>query len=87
MLYNNGIQSQDIWSEASRFFMKEKRKRQYMNLQKFYTEDKFGVLIGLRSMASQEMHSSGTRIVNITDGVQLEIERKNSGSGDVKCHV
>ena len=67
--------------------MKEKHKPQYMNLQKFYTEDKFGLLIDLRSMASQEMHGSGTRIVNSTDGVQLEIERKNSGSGDVKCHV
>ena len=87
MLYNNGIQSRDIWSEASRFFMKEKHKPQYMNLQKFYIEDKFGLLIDLRSMVSQEMHGSATRIVNSTDGVQLEIERKNSRSGDVKCHV
>ena len=87
MLYNNGIQSRDIWSGVSRFFMKEKHKSQHMNLQKFYTDDKFGLLIDLRSMASQEIHGSGTRIVNSKDGVQLEIERKNSGSGDVKCHV
>ena len=33
------------------------------------------------------MYGSGTRIVNSTDGVQLEIERKTQGSGDVKCHV
>ena len=33
------------------------------------------------------MHGSGMRIVNSTDGVQLEIERKAEGSGDVKCHV
>ena len=87
MLYNNGIQSQDIWSEVSRFFMKEKHKPQHMNLQKFYTEDNFRLLIDLRSMASQEMHGSGTRIVNSMDGIQLEIERKNSGSGDVNCQV
>ena len=87
MLYNNGIQSRDIWSKDSRFFMKEKHKPQYMNLQKFYTEDKFGLLINLRSMASQEMHGSSTRIVNSTDGVQLEIECKNNGSGAVNCHV
>jgi len=33
------------------------------------------------------MHGSGTRIVNSTDGVQLEIERDAKGSGDVKCHI
>ena len=38
-------------------------------------------------MASQEMHGSGTRLVNTTDGVQLEIERDGKGSGTVNCHV
>ena len=87
MLYNNGLESRDIWREVSRFFMKEKHKPQYMNIQKFYTDNKFGLLIDLRSMASQEMHGSGTRLVNSTDGIQLEIERTASGSGDVNCHV
>ena len=87
MLYNNGIESQDIWSEVSRFFMKEKSKPQYMTLEKFYTGNKFGLLIDLRSMASQEMHGSGTRLVNTTDGVQLEIERDGKGTGTVNCHV
>ena len=67
--------------------MKEKEKPQFMNVQKFYTDDKFGLLIDLRSMASQEMHGSGTRLVNTTDGVQLEIERNAKGSGTVNCHV
>ena len=87
MLYNNGIKSRDIWSEASRFFMKEKYKPQHMNLKKFYTDNKFGLLIDLRSMADQEMHGSGTRLVNSTDGAQLEIERDATGSGDANCHV
>ena len=87
MLYNNGLTSRDIWSEVSRFFMKEKHKPQFMNLQKFYAKDKFGLLIDLRSMAGQEMHGSGTRIVNSTDGIQLEIERDKNGSGTVNCHV
>ena len=51
--------------------MNEKHKPQ----QKFYAEDKFGLLIDLRSMASQKMHGSGTRLVNTTDEVQLEIKR------------
>ena len=60
MLYNNGIESEDAWRQASRFFMKEKHKPQHMTLQKFYAEDKFGILIDLRSMASQEKHRKRT---------------------------
>ena len=87
MLYNNGIESRDIWSEVSRFFMKEKSKPQHMTLEKFFTKNKFGLLVDLRSMASQEMHGSGTRLVDTTDGVQLEIERAGKGTGTVNCHV
>ena len=84
MLYNEG---QDIWAEVSRFFMKEKYKPQHMTLKKFFTENKFRLLIDLPSMASQEMRGSGTRLVNTTDGVQLEIERKATGAEKVNCHV
>ena len=86
MLYNNGIEAQDAWRKASRFFMQEKHKTQHMTLNKFYAEDKFGLLIDLRSMASQEMHGSGTRLVNTTDGVQLGISR-TTGKGPLHCHV
>ena len=58
-----------------------------MTLQKFYADNKFGLLIDLRSMKSQKMHGSGTRIVDCTDGIQLEIERDGKGSGKVNCHV
>ena len=44
-----------------------------MTLKKLYTDNKFGLLVDLRSMVSQEMHGSGTRLVNTTDGVQLAI--------------
>ena len=86
MLYNNGIESEDAWRQVNRFFMKEKHKPQHMPLKKFYAEDKFGLLIDLHSMASQKMHGSGTRLVNITDGVQLEIKR-STGKGPFNCHI
>ena len=86
MLYNNGIESENAWRQASRFFMKEKHKPQHMTLQKFYAEDKFGLLIDLRSMASQKMHGSGRRLVNTTDGVQLDIKR-STGKGPFNCHI
>lgn len=35
-----------------------------MNLTEFLTDNKFGLLIDLRSMADTTMHGSGTRLVN-----------------------
>ena len=87
MIYNNGIEGKDMWEEAQRFFVKEKNKTEHMDVTKFYTGDNFGLLIDMRSMADQEIHGSGKRIVNSTDGIQLEIERKAEGSGNVNCHV
>lgn len=67
--------------------MKEKIKPHFMTMRKFYTDNKFGLLVDLRSMASQEMHGSGTRLVNTTDGVQLQITRDKEGTGKINCHV
>ena len=69
MLYNNGLEGIDFWEEVKRFFAKEKNKTQHMNATKFYTDNKFGLLIDLRSMADHAMHGSGTRLVNTKDGV------------------
>ena len=76
-----------MWEEARNLFVKEKNKTEHMDMTKFYTGYKFGLVIDMRSLADQEMYGSGTRIVNSTDGVQLEIERKTEGSGDVKCQI
>jgi len=58
-----------------------------MDATKFYTGDNFRLLIDMCSMADQEMHGSGKRLVNSTDSIQLEIERKAKGSGNLNCHV
>jgi len=86
-LYSDGIKGKDMWEEARNLFVKEKNKTEHMDITKFYTGNKFGLVIDMRSMTAQDMHGSGTRIVNTTDGIQLEIERKAEGSGDVKCHI
>ncbi|CAH3174240.1 unnamed protein product, partial [Porites lobata] len=58
-----------------------------MDHTKFYTDNKFELLIDLRSLTDTTMHGSGIRLVNTKDSVFLEIERKTSGSGNLKCHV
>jgi len=51
MIYNSGIEGKDMWEEAHRFFVKEKNKTVHMNATKFYTDDKFGLVVDMRSMA------------------------------------
>ena len=54
---------------------------------KFYTGDKFGLFIDLRSMQDNTLHGSGLRLMNTEDGVQLEITRAPLGSGSVRFHI
>lgn len=58
-----------------------------MDLTRFYTDHKFGSIIDLRSMADTTMHGCGVRFLNTKDGLSLEIERKPSGSRNLKCRV
>ena len=58
-----------------------------MTLTKFYTDNKFGLLIDLRSMEDNTMQGSGTLLVNNKDSVHLEIERKAYGSGNLNSYI
>ena len=58
-----------------------------MSLKLFFAGDRFGLLVDLRSMADRTMHGSGVRLVNTTDGVQLELEKTTTGSAKLNCQV
>ena len=49
-LYNKDLETTDLWEAVSGFFVKKSNKTQYMNAHKFYPDNKFGLLIDLRSM-------------------------------------
>lgn len=89
-VYSQETETLDMRNEALRHFSKndmEGHLRSDMNVTKFYTQDKLGLSIDLPSMRDQEMDGSGLRLLNTKDGVQLEINRKTSGSGSVKSHI
>ena len=89
-VYNEGISGSDMWNELTRYFNPRGHTpnggRPNMNLTK-YLHNKFGLWIDLRSMADTTLHGNGQRLVNTQDGVQLEIERTASGSGNTHCHI
>ena len=86
-VYNEGISGSDMWEELTRHFKPSTNGRPNMTLAKYLTSNKFGLWIDLRSMADTAMHGNGQRLVNTQDGVQLEIERKASGSGTTNCYI
>ena len=86
-VYNEGISGSDMWQELTRHFKPSTNGQPNMTLAKYLTGNKFGLWIDLRSMADTTMHGNGQRLVNTQDGVQLEIDRKASGSGTTNCHI
>ena len=97
-VYNEGISGTDMWNELTRYFNPRGHTRTRgshtpngvrpnMHLTKYLTGNKFGLWIDLRSMADPTLHGNGQRLVNTQDGVQLEIERTASGSGNTNCHI
>ena len=97
-VYNDGISGTDMWNELTRYFNPRGHTlkkgshtgnggRPNMTLTKYLAGKKFGLWVDLRSMADTTLHGNGQRLVNTQDGVQLEIERKTSGSGNTHCHI
>lgn len=83
-VYSQGMKTRDLWEEIFRRFGKENSS---MNVENFYSGDRFGLFVDLRSMKENDLHGSGLRLVNTKEGVQLTINRKTSGTGNVKCHI
>ena len=87
-VYNEGLSGSDMWQELTRHFNPSpKSGRPNMTLAKYLTDNKFGLWIDLRSMADTTMHGNGQRLFDTQNGVQLEIDRKASGSGTTHCHI
>ena len=68
ILYDSGLEARDLWEQAYRFFGKEKSKPQNMDMKKFYTGDKFGLVLDMRTTRDQTMHGSGKRVVGSSEG-------------------
>ena len=78
--YSQGMETRDMWEEAFRRFGRENSA---LNAADFYV----ALLIDLRSMSDNGFLESGLRLVNMIEGVQLVINRKALGSGNVICHI
>ena len=53
----------------------------------FFSGDRFGLWIDLRTFPDPEIHGGGFTLDSTSDGVKLEIRRKAGGSGKVTCYI
>ena len=69
-VYSQDVEALDMWNEVIGHFGKydaNDHLTSYMNATKFYTEDKVGQSIDLRSMSDHEMHSKGLKMMITKD--------------------
>lgn len=95
-LFSQGLEAKDLWEETSRFFLNNGHNEKNqgtnesdsdMNISKFYTSNRFSLFIDLRSLKDNALHGTGLKLENTKGGVQLEIKRKTSGSGNYTCFI
>ena len=80
-LYSKGMIHSDFWEAIKRRMGRSGSLKE----KDFYTGDKFGLWIDLRTFFDNSIHGGGLR--NTKDGVKLEIKRNVSGSGIITCHM
>ena len=80
-LYSKGMIRSDFWGAIKRRMGRSGSLKE----KDFYTGDKFGLWIDLRTFFDNSIHGGGLR--NTKDGVKLEIKRNVSGSGNITCHM
>ena len=65
-VHSLGMKTKKLWEEVFRRFGREKSA---MNATDFYARDRFTLFIDLRSMRDNDLHGSGSRLVNTKGGV------------------
>ena len=75
-----------IINEGISVFRRFGKENSAINATDFYAGNRFALFIDLRSMRDKDLHGSGLKLVNKKE-VELGINRKASGSGNVECHI
>jgi hypothetical protein len=88
-IFSQGYKAHYQWSECRKHFAPSEEHKHNDNLDidelKFYGNDKFGLWVDLRSTEDLNLHGSGLRLVNTTDGIQLAITRTTKEN--YKMHI
>ena len=88
-LYDSGYKKKNHWPEIIRHFISEKCKtgmNSYMNILKYFSEDKYAIWIDLRSTQDNNLFGTGKK-QDAKESITLEINKNNNGDGKYIMHI
>ena len=95
-LYSQGMRSFEQYDEICKYFTEEKQRDNDANeIQKYlqlynlssgeYLVNKYALWLDFRTIDENELHGTGRRIENASEGITLQIEKKRRISWSSKC--
>jgi len=97
-LFAQGMQPFEHYKEICKYFSEGNNKDDNANeIQKHlqlhdlqvgdYLTDKYGLWIDFRTIDENKLHGTGRRIENASEGVTLQIEKLEDGSGSINAYI
>jgi hypothetical protein len=87
-LFNTGYKGLHQWQEICRYFIPEDFKNghhSFMDVEKYYGDDKFTLWIDLRSTEDNSLHGTGKEQDSKQD-IKMEITKNDTGEGKLIMH-
>ena len=97
-LYAQGMRSFEQYDETCKYFTEGKQKDNDANeIQKHlqlynlslgeYLVNKYALLLDFRTIDENELHRTGRRIENASEGITLQIEKKEELAGALNAYI
>ena len=97
-LYSQGMRSFEQYDEICKYFTEGKQKDNNTNevqaqLQLYdvsvgeYLTDRYALWLDFRMIDANELHGTGRRIENVSEGITLQIEKKVESAGALKAYI
>ena len=97
-LYAQGMRLFEQYDEICKYFAEEKQRDNDANeIQKHlqlydlslreYLVNKYALLLDFRTIDENELHGTGRRIENASEGITLQIEKKAESAGALNAYI
>ena len=97
-LFAEGMRSFEQYDEICKYFTEGKQKdnnayeiQKQLQLYDFsvveYLTDKYALWLDFRTMDENDLHGTGRRIENVSEGITLQIERKAESAGALSAYI
>ena len=88
-VYSDGYKNLYQWNEIFRHYVNEKFKNgnhSYMNIQKYYCDNKFALWIDFRATQDNDLHGAGKEQYSKQE-IKMELTKENTGEGEYMMYI